>query len=208
MIFAMIYLTAIEKKLAAGSIQFSNFACSLDSAGDNVKRMVLEESARNNKINYVLLLSAVFTIFINLPIWADQNELFLCGQVFEYFFGKISKIPYLVYFATMPYLCYAAYRLTFALLYYILGVKVQIFLLNQSILQMSDDLSHLEDFDKIRNVAYQKTMYDRLRFYIRQHCEIKRYFFKLIHKFNSKGYHFTVTWKAFTNWCGKQCHLY
>jgi hypothetical protein len=208
MIFAMIYLTAIEKKVAAGANQFSNFAWSLDSAGDNVKRMVLEESARNNKINYVLLLSAVFTIFINLPIWADQNELFLCGQVFEYFFGKISKIPYLVYFATMPYLCYAAYRLTFALLYYILGVKVQIFLLNESILQISDDFSHLEDFDKIRNVAYQKTMYDRLRFYIRQHCEIKRYFFKLIHKFNSKGYHFTVTWKAFTNWCGKQCHLY
>jgi hypothetical protein len=208
MIFAMIYLTAIEKKVAAGSNQFSNFAWSLDSAGDNVKRMILEKSARNNKINYVVLLSAVFTVFINFPIWADQNELFLCIQVFEHFFDKFSKIPYLVYCATMPYVCYAGFRLTFILLYFIFGVKEQIFLLNESILQISDDFSHLEDFDKIRNVAYQKTMYDRLRFYIRQHCELKRYFFKLIHKFNSKGYHFTVTWKTCTNWCGRQCHLY
>jgi hypothetical protein len=91
MIFAMIYLTAIEKKLAAGSIQFSNFACSLDSAGDNVKLMVLEESARNNKINYVLLLSAVFTIFINLPIWADQMNYFFVARFFSISLGKFQK---------------------------------------------------------------------------------------------------------------------
>jgi hypothetical protein len=187
MMFAMVFLTVIEKRVATLSIQFSNFAWSLDSAGDNVKSMILENSERNNKMNNIVLLLAASAIVINLPIWADQNELFLFGQVFEYFFGKFSIIPYVIYSATMPYVCYACFRLAFVFLYLILHVQVQVFLLSEGILQISDDFKHLEDLDKIRNVLYQKTMHKKLCFYIQQHCELNRFFFKLTHQFNLKN---------------------
>jgi hypothetical protein len=122
MVFAMVFLTAIEKRVAILSIQFSNFAWSLDSAGDNVKSMILENSERNNKMNNIVLLLAASAIVINLPIWADQNELFLFGQVFEYFFGKFPIIPHVIYSATMPYVCYACFRLAFVFFYLILHV--------------------------------------------------------------------------------------
>jgi hypothetical protein len=41
MIFTMVCLTAIEKRVPTLSIQFSSFAWSLDSAGDKVKREFL-----------------------------------------------------------------------------------------------------------------------------------------------------------------------
>jgi hypothetical protein len=68
MLFAMVFLIAIEKRVAILFIQFSNFAWSLDSTGDKVKHIILEKSERNNKINYSILVSAAFTIFINLSI--------------------------------------------------------------------------------------------------------------------------------------------
>jgi hypothetical protein len=78
----------------------------------------------------------VFSVVINLLIWGKERELFLSVEVFEYIFGKWSNIPHTIYFPTVPYLAYATFRLSFMLLSCILQVQIQIFLVNEQILQI------------------------------------------------------------------------
>ncbi|CAH1379849.1 unnamed protein product, partial [Tenebrio molitor] len=174
MIYAMIYLAICEKSYNEQSSSFHKFAWSIDSAGLKAKQTILDKAAMSNMINYISLLLAVFSVVINLPIWGKERELFLSVEVFEYIFGKWSKIPYTIYFATVPYLAYATFRLSFMLLYCILQIQIQIFLVNEQILQISDNFTDLNNWDIIDDLSYQNTMHQRLSQNCRQHYEIKR----------------------------------
>jgi hypothetical protein len=174
MIYAMIYVAICEKTYNEQSSSFHKFAWSIDSAGLKAKQTILDKAAMSNMINYISLLLAVFSVVINLPIWGKERELFLSVEVFEYIFGKWSKVPHTIYFATVPYLAYATFRLSFMLLYCILQVQIQIFLVNEQILQISDNFTDFDNLDIIDDLSYQNTIHQRLSQDCRQHYEIKR----------------------------------
>ncbi|CAH1379341.1 unnamed protein product, partial [Tenebrio molitor] len=106
----MIFLALCEKRYSEQSSSFHRFAWSIDSAGLEAKQSILNKSAISNVINYISLLLTLFIIVLNLPIWGNERELFLSVEVFEYIFGNWAKIPHTIYFATVPYLSYTAFR--------------------------------------------------------------------------------------------------
>jgi hypothetical protein len=174
MIFAMIYLAICEKRYSEQSSSFHRFAWSIDSAGLEAKRSILNKSAMSNVINYISLLLTLFITVLNFPIWGNERELFLSVEVFEYIFGNWAKIPHVIYFATVPYLTYTAFRVPFMLLYCILQVQIQIFLVKEHILQISDHSTDSNNLNMIDDVSYQNAIHQRLCQDIRQHYEIKR----------------------------------
>ncbi|CAH1379851.1 unnamed protein product [Tenebrio molitor] len=60
------------------------------------------------------------------------------------------------------------------LLYCILQVQIQIFLVNEQILQISDNFTDFDNLDIIDELSYQNTIHQRLSQDCRQHYEIKR----------------------------------
>jgi hypothetical protein len=135
----MVYLTAMEKTYEKLDRCHQSISWSIDSAGIRAKQIILDRSTRNNRIYYALLVLTLIIFIVNFPMGTNENELYLCVEVFENIFGNWSKIPSFIYFATMTYLVYANFRLPFMLLYAILQMHIQIFLLTEHILHISDN---------------------------------------------------------------------
>jgi uncharacterized membrane protein (GlpM family) len=176
MIYVMVYLTGMEKTYEKLERWHQSISWSIDSAGITAKQIILDRSTRNNRIYYALLVLTFFISIVNLPMGENENEFYLCIEVFENIFGNWSKIPYFIYFATMPYLIYANLRLPFILLYAILQTHIQIFLLTEHILHISDNFIDTRNGNIIiDDVLYQDKIKERLCLFTQQHCEIKRY---------------------------------
>ncbi|RZC41898.1 hypothetical protein BDFB_015158 [Asbolus verrucosus] len=79
-----------------------------------------------------------------MPMWGDQSEIF-CRGVFDEYFGTWFKISYYIYFGTGPFMVFTAVRLCFVLLYTIFRLQVQFQLINEYILQISNDFDIFDD---------------------------------------------------------------
>ncbi|RZC43000.1 hypothetical protein BDFB_010331, partial [Asbolus verrucosus] len=146
---------------------------SIDSAGVEIRNLITKKSKTINTFNYVALFLFAFSATILLPVFGDVSELFLCVRVFDEYFGVWSKIPYLFYFSTLHFMFYSAIKLAYLLLHGILNIQIQMLLLGEHILQISSDYDDVDEWQKLYNTAYQKEMYNRLRFCIKQHATLK-----------------------------------
>jgi hypothetical protein len=146
----MVYLTGMEKTYEKLERWHQSISWSIDSAGITSKQIILDRSTRKNRKN--------------------ENEFYLCIEVFENIFGNWSKIPYFIYFATIRYLIYANLRLPFILLYAILQTHIQIFLLTEHILHISDNFIDTRNGNIIiDDVLYQDKIKERLCLFTQQH---------------------------------------
>jgi hypothetical protein len=176
MICVTIYLTTLEKTNEKLNGWLHSISWSIDSSGIKAKQIILDRSTRNNRIYYALFVLTLLIFIVNLPIGKNENEFYLCVEVFENIFGNWSRIPSFIYFATMSYLVYANFRLPFMLLYAILQTHIQIFLLTEHILHISDNFIDTRNGNIIiDDVLYQDKIKERLCLFTQQHCEIKRY---------------------------------
>ncbi|RZC39096.1 hypothetical protein BDFB_013880, partial [Asbolus verrucosus] len=146
---------------------------SIESAGPEIRNLIIKKSRTINIINYLALSLFAFSATILLPVFGDVSKLFLCVPIFDEYFGVWSKIPYLFYFSTLHFMFYSAIKLAYLLLYEILTIQVQILLLSEHILQISSDYDDVDEWQKLYNTTYQKEMYKRLRFCIKQHVTLK-----------------------------------
>lgn len=148
----------------------------IDFCGSEVKQDIIKKSKKTNTIcNTILVILCIVGVAM-LPIWGDQKDLFLCVTVYEHYFGKWAKIPYYIYFFTIPFVAYSTIRLSFIMQYYVGQIQVQVNLINQVITK----LSHEKNVSNIRsNKDYQDKVYKKICKCISHHFILKKYVFFL-----------------------------
>jgi hypothetical protein len=150
-------------------VESINSFWSTDSVGPEVQHFVKKKLAQTIRllvsIYAVLLLSST----IMFPIFGDHNEWCVCEVAFDHYLGVWSKFFYQLFFWSTPVMFYATLRLTGAFLFGIEGLCLQIFLINQRILQVSDDHP---DYDKLKvgqKILWQNNIFQTLVSCIKHH---------------------------------------
>jgi hypothetical protein len=169
----MIFLTMTERTIKNLNQQLESLSWSIGSAGVKTKRIITDRSMWKKRMLYVPLL-ALFVVIINLPKWEGEKELYLCVAIFDNFVGNWSNIPRFIYLATIPYLVYSSFRMSFLFLYSIIQIQTQIFLLGEHILQISDNVPNTNEGNVTDDVSYQNEINNKLCLFTQQHCDIKR----------------------------------
>ncbi|RZC22681.1 hypothetical protein BDFB_011490, partial [Asbolus verrucosus] len=172
---AMIFLSIFEKNIIDLDSFFTDFAWSIDTAGEVTARNIKSTSVKINRIIYVVLGVNLIIMIIYFPLCGDQSELFIWERVCDHYFGVWSKLFYHIYFATIPSMVYSGVRLGFILIYVIWNMKNQVLLIIAYILKISDDFDDLDDLQKLHSVQYQKAIFKRLCLCIKHHISLKRY---------------------------------
>lgn len=173
----MFFCTFFEKTIYKLYEHLCEIYWSLDEAPKELQNNINNKSTMIIIWNVIIGLFIGFTMIVNLPIFGDQSELFLCIRVFDEYFGKFALIPYFLYFSGFPYLCYAGVRLAFTLLYGVLHLEVQIFLLEDFLVKISESSAFLNNSNNMYNTLYQKQIEKKLRICVRHHINLIRYWF-------------------------------
>jgi hypothetical protein len=108
-----------------------------DSAGVKARQKIVTNSKIFLKINLVYLSTGLVLSVMMLPIFGDHKEWFLVSIIFEKHFGTWAMILDWIYFSTVPFVIFSSMRLGGALFYATLVFHVQMFLINEHILQIS-----------------------------------------------------------------------
>nr|XP_015840247.1 PREDICTED: uncharacterized protein LOC107399081 [Tribolium castaneum] len=112
---------------------------------------------RTNVLNYFIIAWFGLLGVILFPVWGDQSEWFLNVWAYKAYFGSWWYIPYNLFYYSQPMAAWTCVRLPFIMMYFSLQIKLQIFLLNQQILEIPkghntnsetapDDLSWTKSF--------------------------------------------------------------
>ncbi|KAJ3621295.1 hypothetical protein MTP99_003447 [Tenebrio molitor] len=153
---------------------------STDSVGPEVQHIIRNKSAKTNhlllSIYAVLLLSSI----VMFPIFGDHREWSVCEVAFDHYLGAWSKFFTQLLSWSCPVMFYVSLRPTGGILYVIEGISLQIFLINQRILQVSDDHP---DYDKLKvgqKILWQNKIFHTLLSCIKHHVIIVKVFKKLL----------------------------
>lgn len=103
-----------------------------------------------------------------IPIWIDIKDFLLCFHVYEYYFGVWAKIPYYLFVFTFPWLAFSSVRLPFMLIYAIVQIQMQVFLINQQITEISAVHGNGNDLN------YQNKISEKLQMCIKHHIMLKK----------------------------------
>lgn len=144
----------------------------IDICGPKVKQDILKNAEKDVRLYYVVLVILGIASLAMCPFWGDQREWVFCIQVYEYYCGQWAIIPYYIYCATAPWLAFSAIRINFIVVYAILQLRMQVFLINQHIAEIS---VVYEDVKKIENLEYQNKIFRKLRLCISHHVILKRW---------------------------------
>jgi hypothetical protein len=148
---------------------------STDSVGPEVQHIIRNKSAKTNNlllsIYAVLLLSSI----VMFPIFGHHREWSVCEVAFDHYLGVWSKFFIQLLSWSSPVTFYVSLRPTGGMLYAIEGLSLQIFLINQRILQVSDDHP---DYDKLKvgqKILWQNKIFHTLLSCIKHHVIIVKY---------------------------------
>jgi hypothetical protein len=142
---------------------------STDSVGPEVQHFIKKKSAQINYMYFSIYAVVLVSSTSMFPIFGDHREWNVCEVAFDHYFGVGSKIFNQLFFWSSPIMYYATLRLPGALLYGIEGLSLQIFLINQRILQVSDDRP---DYDKLKvgqKILWQNEIFHTLCSCIKHH---------------------------------------
>jgi hypothetical protein len=145
---------------------------SIDRAGPQARLLILKNASQINGFTYLIYgISAAWSI-VMLPVFGSHREWLLIEYVFDRYFGSSSNILYHITLCLSPFFIYTSVRHCGSLLYITLQLYLQMFLINQHILQICDDktvLEKLEQRDRHENETFKK-----LCFCIDHHVVITR----------------------------------
>ncbi|CAH1379635.1 unnamed protein product [Tenebrio molitor] len=114
------------------------------------------------------------------PIFGDHREWSVCEVAFDHYLGAWSKFFTQLLSWSCPVMFYVSLRPTGGILYVTEGISLQIFLINQRILQVSDDHP---DYDKLKvgqKILWQNKIFHTLLSCIKHHVIIVKVFKKLL----------------------------
>lgn len=122
--------------------------------GPTIKQIILKHSQNCYKKIYFVWISYFAVIVIFLPIWGGLRDFFLYVQVYEIYFGRWAIVPKFIYSSTLPFMAYSAIRLPAAMLYVIYQLHLQLILINQKLLRISNNESDPKYQDRITRILY------------------------------------------------------
>jgi hypothetical protein len=109
-----------------------------------------------------------------LPSFGSHREWMLVEHVFDRYFGSSSNILYYIAFSFAPFFIYTSIRHCGSLLYLILQLYLQMFLINQHTLEICEDKTVLEKLTFEQRVRHENETFKKLCFCIDQHVVITR----------------------------------
>jgi hypothetical protein len=147
---------------------------SIDSAGPQARLLILKNASQINRFTYLIYgISAAWSIAL-LPVFGSHREWLLAEFIFDRYFGSSSNILYHIRFFSAPFFIYTSVRHCVSLFYTILQLYLQMFLINQHILQICDDKTVLEKLTFEQRVRHENEIFKRLCFCIDHHVVITR----------------------------------
>jgi hypothetical protein len=147
---------------------------SIDSAGPQARLLILKNASQINRFTYLIYaISAAWSIVL-LPVFGSHREWLLAEYVFDRYFGSSSNILYYMTFSFAPFIIYTSVRHCASLFYTILQLYLQMFLINQHILQICDDKTVLEELTFEQRVRHENETFKKLCFCIDHHVVITR----------------------------------
>jgi hypothetical protein len=165
----MVYAIILEPKLLELKNKCENSFWSEYSAGVEARQKIVTKSKIFLKINFVFLITWLILSVLMLPIFGDHKEWVLVSIIVEKHFGTWAIILDWLYFSTIPFVLFSSIRFTGALLYATLMFHVQMFLINEHILQISDNCEGSNG-----QASFHCTISQKLRFCIDHHVCMKR----------------------------------
>jgi hypothetical protein len=175
MILTMFISMVLEKKTFYLVGEQKRLFWSISSAGPEARLLILKNASQINRFTYLIYaISAAWSIVL-LPVFGSHKEWLLTEYVFDRYFGSSSQILYhLAFFFFTPFFIYTSVRHCCSLFYYILQLYLQMFLINQRILQICDDKTVLEKLTFEQRVRHENETFKKLCFCIDHHVVITR----------------------------------
>jgi hypothetical protein len=165
----------LEKRVRYLVTEQKRLFWSIDSAGPQTRLLILKNASQINRFTYLIYgISAAWSI-VMLPVFGSHREWLLVEYVFDRYFGSSSNILYHITLSLSPFFIYTTVRHCGSLLYIILQLYLQMFLINQRILQICDDKTVLEKLTFEQRVRHENETFKKLCFCIDHHVVITRY---------------------------------
>jgi hypothetical protein len=147
---------------------------SIDSAGPQARLLILKNASQINCFIYLIYAISADWSIVLLPVFGSHREWLLAEYVFDRYFGSSSNILYYMTFSFAPFIIYTSVRHCASLFYSILQLYLQMFLINQHILQICDDKTVLEKLTFDQRVRHENETFKKLCFCIDHHVVITR----------------------------------
>jgi hypothetical protein len=164
----------LEKRVRYLVTEQKRLFWSIDSAGPQARLLILKNASQINGFTYLIYgISAAWSI-VMLPIFGSHREWMLVEHVFDRYFGSSSNILYHITLSLSPFFIYTTVRHCGSLLYIILQLYLQMFLMKQRILQICDDKTVLEKLTFEQRVRHENETFKKLCFCIDHHVVITR----------------------------------
>ncbi|EFA12265.2 odorant receptor 234 [Tribolium castaneum] len=129
---------------------------------------------RTNVLNYFIIAWFGLLGVILFPVWGDQSEWFLNVWAYKAYFGSWWYIPYNLFYYSQPMAAWTCVRLPFIMMYFSLQIKLQIFLLNQQILEIPK--GHNTNSETAPDdLSYQEAVSQKMCLCISHNVKIKRW---------------------------------
>jgi hypothetical protein len=164
----------LEKKAHYLASQQNRLFWSIDSAGPQARLLILKNASQINRFTYLIYGISVAWSIVLLPVFGSHREWMISEYIFDRYFGSISKILYHVTFSLAPFFIYTSVRHCGSLFYTILQLYLQMFLINQHILQICDDKTVLEKLTFEQRVRHENETFKKLCLCIDHHVVIAR----------------------------------
>jgi hypothetical protein len=165
MVFAMI----LESKILRLMSKLENNFWSENTAGVEARQKVVAKSKTFLIINFVFLGICLILSVAMFPIFGDHKEWILISIIVENHFETWGIIFDWIIFSTVPFVLFSSIRLSGALFYGTLALQVQMFLINEHILQISDNFENSSD-----QTIFHTRISQKLRFCIDHHVCTKK----------------------------------
>jgi hypothetical protein len=168
----MVSVALVEDVILKTYDESNGSFCPTDSAGSEVQHSIKKKSAQINYMYFSIYAVVLLSSAIMFPIFGDHREWSVCEVAFDHYLGVWSKIYNQLFFCSAPVWFYVSLQLAGAMLYAIEELSLQIFLLNQRILQISDDHP---DYDKLKvgeKILWQNKIFYTLISCIKHHVII------------------------------------
>jgi hypothetical protein len=147
---------------------------SIDSAGPQARLLILKKASQINRFTYLIYAISAAWGIVMLPVFGSHKEWVMVEYVFDRYFGSSSNILYHITYSSAPFFIYSSVRHCGTLLYSILELYLQMFLINQHILEICDDKTVLEKLTLEQRVRHENETFKKLCFCIDHHVVITR----------------------------------
>jgi hypothetical protein len=168
-------VTLIENNIQESVHALDNSFWSIDSVGPEVRVSILKKTAGIKLNFYVACVVTIISFVYMSPLCGSQKEWNLGEIVIEEYLGDWSTIFYCVYFGSISVMAFSVFRPCVLFLYAMAQISLQIYLINQRILQVCVDNI---DFDRLKigqKIIYQNDIFKTLCSCTRHHVTVMRY---------------------------------